>query len=533
MMSSAPSPKATVMHFDTAKAPLRAAAIRPFPSLTISRSGLSANGTFAESQMAFLSPDGGDVATLDGSLAAANMGVVAHFYMDPELQGVLAATKWPHVTTSDSLAMGDAAIKMVKEGGVTSIACLGVDFMAESVRAMMDAAGLQRVPVYRLSKRSIGCSLAESAELPAYAAWLGKAQATPKSLHVVYINTSLVTKAHSQALVPTLTCTSSNVVKTVLQAFAQVPGLTVWYGPDTYMGENLRTLFESVAQLDDAAIAKLHPAHSRRTVEALLGKFEVFPQGNCVVHHMFGDSVAAQVAADYGHAYHTAHLEVPGGMFAVANEAASKGRGVVGSTSDILNFIVKTTCEALAGGGGGDGGGDRTLSFVLGTEAGMVTPIVRQVQAVLAAAPSDGPQVNVEVVFPVAADAVAPQAGEDPSGGLAVVPGAGGGEGCSAAGGCATCPFMKMNSLDALVNLADAVAQARPAADAPAAAGQDDSAADVEGPLSLRPFLPLRRGAMVAGRPAAELGGLPILHMRGLAATGQLPQALVDDILAR
>jgi len=38
----------------------------------------------------------------------------------------------------------------------------------------------------------------------------------------VYINTSLRTKAHAHQAVPTITCTSSNVVQTVLQAFAQV-----------------------------------------------------------------------------------------------------------------------------------------------------------------------------------------------------------------------------------------------------------------------------------------------------------------------
>ncbi len=45
---------------------------------------------------------------------------------------------------------------------------------------------------------------------------------SPLSVHVVYINTSLRTKALAHALVPTITCTSSNVVQTVLTAFAQV-----------------------------------------------------------------------------------------------------------------------------------------------------------------------------------------------------------------------------------------------------------------------------------------------------------------------
>lgn len=34
--------------------------------------------------------------------------------------------------------------------------------------------------------------------------------------------------------------------------------------------------------------------------------------------------------------------------------------------------------------------------------------------------------------------------------GLSVVPGPAGGEGCSLEGGCASCPYMKMNSLQAL-----------------------------------------------------------------------------------
>lgn len=53
--------------------------------------------------------------------------------------------------------------------------------------------------VYRLSEKEIGCSLAEAAEKKGYEAWLRRAAAdTPRSMHVVYINTSLVTKALSQ-----------------------------------------------------------------------------------------------------------------------------------------------------------------------------------------------------------------------------------------------------------------------------------------------------------------------------------------------
>jgi quinolinate synthase len=61
---------------------------------------------------------------------------------------VLAAAgeSWPHIHISDSLVMADAAVKMA-QAGCTSIAVLGVDFMSENVRAILDEAGLQHVKV--------------------------------------------------------------------------------------------------------------------------------------------------------------------------------------------------------------------------------------------------------------------------------------------------------------------------------------------------------------------------------------------------
>src|SRR5690606_588889 len=116
---------------------------------------------------------------------------------------------------SDSLVMADRAVQMA-EAGARTIVVLGVDFMSENVRAMLDAAGHTEVPVYRVAAEPIGCSLAEAAEAQAYGAYLLEAANTPKALHVVYINTSLLTKAKAHTMVPTLTCTSSNVVRSVL-----------------------------------------------------------------------------------------------------------------------------------------------------------------------------------------------------------------------------------------------------------------------------------------------------------------------------
>lgn len=469
----------------------------PFPSLYISKDGLSAKGEFAKAQAQFLDPDAETVADLDWLLAAHKMGVVAHFYMDAELQGVLAACSWPHIFISDSLAMADAAVRMA-DAGCEHVVVLGVDFMSENVRAVMDYAGHADVPVYRADARAIGCSLAESAQSRAYGAWLHEARETQHPLHVIYINTGLDVKAQAHHVVPTITCTSSNVVRTVLQAFAQVPDLHLYYGPDTYMGENLVQLFRGLSQQSDEAIAALHPAHDRASVARLLERFDYFKQGNCIVHHMFGEDVVGRVREEYGDCYLTAHLEVPGEMFAVAAEAQRHDRGVVGSTSNILGFLLRKLDERLASEEGPD-----TLRFVLGTEVGMVTAIVNGVRERLEAAGTD---VVVEIIFPVASEAVA----QAPESGLGILPGVAGGEGCSTAGGCATCPYMKMNTLEALFDVIEA-------------AGRGDD---------LAAFHPRTYSETLDGRSLADLGTEPILHMRDFQRTGELPVKLVDAITA-
>ncbi len=472
------------------------------PTLRIARERLHAHGAFAETQRRYLSPDPAAVARLAELLKRHKVGIVAHFYMDPRLQGVLTSCPWEHIFISDSLAMADAAIAMAR-AGMRTIAVLGVDFMSENVRAMVDAAGFTDVAVYRVASDPIGCSLAEAALAPGYGAWLNDAAGTPNSLHVVYINTSLLTKARAHALVPTITCTSSNVVKTILTAFAQIPDLTVWYGPDTYMGRNLQAMFARYAELPDDAIRALHPAHDRASMKRALAGLRVFDQGTCVVHHMFGREVVDQVRRDYADALYTAHLEVPGEMFALASEAQREGRGAVGSTSDILRFINGRVAAAM------DAGEQGNLSFVLGTEAGMITPIVRDVQRSLGDAGRD--DLAVDIVFPVSTDAIA-VSGEEPGTDLPIVPGVAAGEGCSTAGGCATCPYMKMNDLDALFGVLGAL--------------PDDTG-------ELDAFRPRAYTEPVAGTTAAEIGSQPILHMRHFQRTGELSAELVADIKAR
>jgi quinolinate synthase len=475
---------------------------RPFPSLRIRAEGFTPEGAFAEAQARYLEPDPEQVQALAALLAETGAGVVAHFYMDAEVQGTLSACRWPHIHVADSLQMAERAVQMA-ERGARAIVVLGVDFMSENVRATLDSAGHAAVPVYRVASDAIGCSLAESAEVPAYGAYLARAARTPRSLHVIYVNTSLRVKAHAERLLPTITCTSSNVLPLVLQAYAQVPDLQVWFGPDTYMGRNLGHMLGALSRMDAAAVARLHPAHTPASLADAAQRFKWFQQGLCVVHHMFGSAVAEQVRRDYADAFVTAHLEVPGEMFALGFEAQQQGRGVVGSTSNILDFIARKVDAAVAA------REPATLRFVLGTESGMTTPIARRVQQQLAALrAAGGPDIAVDVVFPVAAEAVAATHDVD----LPIVPGVLAGEGCSVEGGCASCPFMKMNSLDALLDLLRRIGAGTPA--------------------ELASFLPRTYPEKLDGRPIAEVAGRTIVRMREFQRQGRMSDELVSALTA-
>ena len=66
----------------------------------------------------------------------------------------------------------------------------------------------------------------------------------------------------------------------------------------------------------------------------------------CIVHYFFdGKMVSSLRSPAYESAFVTAHLEVPGDMFSLAHERQIKNQGVVGSTSGILNFILKKSEE--------------------------------------------------------------------------------------------------------------------------------------------------------------------------------------------
>ncbi|CAA0818093.1 Quinolinate synthase- chloroplastic [Striga hermonthica] len=488
----------------------------PFPSLIVSADGIQAKGSYAEAQARFLLPNEIKIQELVNLLKEKKIGVVAHFYMDPEVQGVLTAAQkfWPHIHISDSLVMADSAVKMAK-AGCKFITVLGVDFMSENVRAILDQAGFPEVGVYRMADERIGCSLADAASSPAYMDYLSAAatSVSSPSLHVVYINTSLETKAYSHEIVPTITCTSSNVVQTILQAFAEIPDLNVWYGPDTYMGANIMELFQQMTLMSDEEVASVHPKHNRSSIKSLIPRLHYFQEGTCIVHHLFGHDVVNKLKEMYCDSFLTAHFEVPGEMFSLAMEAKQRGMGVVGSTQNILDFIKERLQEAL------DRKIDDHLQFVLGTESGMVTSIVSAVKGLLSGphGAHEGHRVTVEIVFPVSSESVTQmpssssrEAGDDFSK-LSLIPGVASGEGCSIHGGCASCPYMKMNSLGSLLKVCHSLPH-----------DKNNLSAYEAGRFSLQ---------TPNGNLIADVGCEPILHMRHFQATKKLPEKLVQQIL--
>ncbi|KAI4336235.1 hypothetical protein L6164_014784 [Bauhinia variegata] len=489
------------------------APFEPFPSLVVTADGVHPKGSYAEAQAKYLFPDELKVDELVHVLKEKKIGVVAHFYMDPEVQGILTAAQkqWPHIYISDSLVMADTAVKMAK-AGCQFITVLGVDFMSENVRAILDQAGFSEVGVYRMSNERIGCSLADAAATPAYMKYLEAASSSPPSLHVIYINTKLETKAYAHELVPTITCTSSNVVQTLLQAFSQVPDLNIWYGPDSYMGANIKELFQQMAKMTDEEIAEMHPEHSGESIRSLLPRLHHFEDGTCIVHHLFGHEVVERIKEMYCDAFLTAHLEVPGEMFSLAMEAKRRGMGVVGSTQNILDFIKERVQEAL------DRNVNDHLQFVLGTESGMVTSIVAAVRHLLGSAgnSSQAAKVTVEIVFPVSSDSISRTSSSPNSVKmgdiiLPVVPGVTSGEGCSIHGGCASCPYMKMNSLSSLLKVCHHLPD--------------------EGNLLSEYKAEWFKSETPNGKSIADVGCEPILHMRGFQATKKLPEKLVGQIL--
>ena len=158
------------------------------------------------------------------------------------------------------------------------------------------------------------------------------------------------------------------------------------------------------------------------------------------------------------------------------------------------------------------------MKFVLGTETGMVTSIVRAVTDELE---KNDSSVECEIVFPVSVDSIT-QVNSSSSGkivseamsSLSIIPGPASGEGCGIDGGCASCPYMKMNSLAALTETLEMIG---------GESGQKKNfGLEIREPKSCTKETTSRRRGIVS-----------ILHMRNFQRDKKLGDDLVQDILSR
>ena len=68
-------------------------------------------------------------------------------------------------------------------------------------------------------------------------------------------------------------------------------------------------LWQEISQASNERISKeIHPQHTRSSLERLRDNIHVYPNGNCVVHHMFGSSVVQTVQDHYQDAFVTVSI---------------------------------------------------------------------------------------------------------------------------------------------------------------------------------------------------------------------------------
>lgn len=250
--------------------------------------------------------------------------VLSHYYMTPDLQvhtdsGGIADVVGDSLALSRAAAAADADI----------IVFCGVAFMAETAKILSP----QRTVL--LPDKEAGCSLASS--ITAQDIRDLRAQ-HPGAPVIAYINTYAETKAECD-----ICCTSRNA----LAIAASFPQETLIFVPDVYMGRNLS---EPIA----------------RTT----GKKLVLWHGACEVHEQFTDARLTAVGDTFPDAEVLIHWEVPD---TAAASALARHKGIIGSTSDIINYVEHSSSQQFILGSECDLGATlRTLY----TDREFITPCV-------------------------------------------------------------------------------------------------------------------------------------------------------------
>lgn len=225
-----------------------------------------------------------------------NAVVLAHYYMMPELQ-VLEKDGGIADYIGDSLALSRIAMNTRAD----VIVFCGVQFMAETAKV------LNPTRTVLLPSRSAGCSLAASITADDVRQLRTQHPDVPV---IAYINTYAETKAESD-----ICCTSRNA----LAVAASFPHDTLLFIPDMFMGRNLQ-----------------------KVIREQTGKELLLWNGTCEVHEQFTGERLGVFSDAYPQADILIHWEVPD---QTVNSLLEHRRGIVGSTSDIINYVGTSTAR--------------------------------------------------------------------------------------------------------------------------------------------------------------------------------------------
>ncbi|MBL0719775.1 quinolinate synthase NadA [Piscinibacter sp. Jin2] len=215
-------------------------------------------------------------------LAARGAVLVAHYYVEPELQDLALATGG---IVADSLEMA----RFGRDHAAQELVVAGVRFMGESAKI------LSPHKTVRMPELEATCSLDLACPPDDFAAFC---DAHPDRTVVVYANTSAAVKARADWMV-----TSSCALGIVEHLKAQ--GRKILWAPDRHLG---------------------------RYIQQTTGADMLLWQGECIVHDEFKGLELELLKAEHPQARVLVHPESPSAVVALAD--------VVGSTSQLLKAVT-------------------------------------------------------------------------------------------------------------------------------------------------------------------------------------------------
>lgn len=218
------------------------------------------------------------IAKIKSLLAEKNAVMIAHYYVDDELQALAEETGG---YVSDSLDMANFGSRHSAE---TLVVC-GVRFMGETAKILSPEKTVVMPTLEAECSLDLGCPIEEFSAF---------CDAHPDRVVVVYANTSVEVKARADWIV-----TSSNAIQIIEALKAQ--GKSIIWGPDRHLGQYIK---------------------NKTGADMLLW------QGHCVVHDEFKLYELEQLMAQYPDAEVLVHPESPEAVIAKAD--------FVGSTKQII-----------------------------------------------------------------------------------------------------------------------------------------------------------------------------------------------------